>query len=559
MIGSLWNGMSGIWQQDKGISIESNNIGNANTVGHKKDEISFSDLLYSQSGVGKGVQVQSISKSFTQGQIVGTGVGIDVAIEGKGFFVVKNRQDDSILYTRAGNLVEAKDGFLVTQEDYKIQGLVPQERLTSSTNPNLNIFTDDFGVSIISRNISDGNGRIYNINAKATDYVSSAKNDSIQKDADGFKTAQDKIDDIKLLIVNYSEKLASYQNNQSQNSIASQNQISQIDFSKQRWDLKSEGNVLSFNIDGRAYKVEFDKDINIDESKMEELYNFLSQDGRNLYNLTDPNQIQSQEDIDNMPITTPEEIALKDIAQTRRDNQIRNYVDAYSLVNATKELANKISSTTGYSATVKNGTIDIENLVSGKAFKISDIEANSEKLNPNTMQEAVEGSGLAMVESAKNSLMNALQRADAEFLEITNIMNYGDLTSYGVNDISVNLAALGISDSSLVDVSISDDGFVYATNGGHKFLVGRLSTVAFRNEQGLEAQGGNLYKATEYSGDAFNADSMNTIRGGSLERANVDYGSTLTSLMVYQKAFEANSKSITTSDEFLKTAIEMKR
>src|SRR5690606_15036797 len=181
-------------------------------------------------------------------------------------------------------------------------------------------------------------------------------------------------------------------------------QISQIDFSKQRWDLKSEGNVLSFNIDGRAYKVEFDKDINIDESKMEELYDFLSQDGRNLYNLTDPNQIQSQEDIDNMPVTTPEEIALKDVAQTRRDNQIRNYVDAYSLVNATKELANKISSTTGYSATVKNGTIDIENLVSGKAFKISDIEANSEKLNPNTMQEAVEGSGLAMVESAKNSL-----------------------------------------------------------------------------------------------------------------------------------------------------------
>ena len=39
--------------------------------------------------------------------------------------------------------------------------------------------------------------------------------------------------------------------------------------------------------------------------------------------------------------------------------------------------------------------------------------------------QAVEGSGLAMVESAKNSLMNAPQRADAEFLEITNVMNYG--------------------------------------------------------------------------------------------------------------------------------------
>lgn len=62
MIGSLWNGMSGIWQQDKGISIESNNIGNANTVGHKKDEISFSDLLYSQSGVGKEFRFKVFQK-----------------------------------------------------------------------------------------------------------------------------------------------------------------------------------------------------------------------------------------------------------------------------------------------------------------------------------------------------------------------------------------------------------------------------------------------------------------------------------------------------------------
>ncbi len=50
---------------------------------------------------------------------------------------------------------------------------------------------------------------------------------------------------------------------------------------------------------------------------------------------------------------------------------------------------------------------------------------------------------------------------------------------------------------------------------------------------------------------------MNKMQEKSLERSNVEYSSTLTSLMVYQKAFEASSKSITTSDDFLKTAIEM--
>ena len=52
MIGAMWNGIAGIYQQDKGIAVESNNLANTNTVGHKKDQISFSDLLYSQSGVG---------------------------------------------------------------------------------------------------------------------------------------------------------------------------------------------------------------------------------------------------------------------------------------------------------------------------------------------------------------------------------------------------------------------------------------------------------------------------------------------------------------------------
>ena len=55
MIGAMWNGVSGIWNHDKGIAVESNNLANSNTVGYKKDQISFSDLLYSQEGFGKGV------------------------------------------------------------------------------------------------------------------------------------------------------------------------------------------------------------------------------------------------------------------------------------------------------------------------------------------------------------------------------------------------------------------------------------------------------------------------------------------------------------------------
>ena len=71
-------------------------MANSNTVGHKKDQISFSDVLYNQAGFGKGVQTQSISKQFEQGNIVQSGVGIDVAIEGKGFFVVKDADGNEV-------------------------------------------------------------------------------------------------------------------------------------------------------------------------------------------------------------------------------------------------------------------------------------------------------------------------------------------------------------------------------------------------------------------------------------------------------------------------------
>ncbi|MCT7495414.1 flagellar hook-basal body complex protein [Aliarcobacter cryaerophilus] len=560
MIGAMWNGIAGIWQHDKGIAVESNNLANSNTVGHKKDQISFSDLLYSQGGFGKGVQTDSISKQFGQGNIVQSGVGIDVAIEGKGFFVVKSRENpNEIYYTRAGNLVQAKDGFLVTQDDYKIQGLVPQSKITTTTNPLDMIFTDAYTKSMVSTNINSGSGTVYNINAKASDYVSSSKDDDILKKGDGYKTSQNKINDIEALKADYIEKLNKFLMDQSTTNTPSISQKSQIDFSSNLSSLQATDNTISVTIDNKTYSVKFDVNSTINDEKMQKLYDFLDTNGKAKYNLVDPNSIQSQANIDAMPTTTPQEILDKTTAQTLRDNQISSYINANSLINAMKDLSDKISSKEGMSSSVKDGTLVIDTLIAGGSFNISDIKLNDTNFSSTKLQEAVKGSGLAMVDSARDALKNAVENADGKFLQITNVLEYGNLGVIGENDINVRLDELGISDKSTADISISDDGFVFVKSQGHSFLVGRLSTAGFRNEQGLEPMGGNLFQASQYSGNPFNSDTMNIIRGGALERANIDYGSTLTQIMVYQKAFEASSKSITTSDEFLQTAIQMKK
>lgn len=126
MIGALWNGMSGIIAYDKGISVESNNAANISTVGHKRDSITFEDILYSYD-YGKGVNTQSISKDFEQGNIRPTNSNIDVAIDGKGFFIVQDKSGQNF-YTRAGNFIQAEDGFLKTQDNLNVMGLIPQQK-----------------------------------------------------------------------------------------------------------------------------------------------------------------------------------------------------------------------------------------------------------------------------------------------------------------------------------------------------------------------------------------------------------------------------------------------
>ncbi|EAJ3790899.1 flagellar hook protein FlgE, partial [Campylobacter coli] len=103
--------------------------------------------------------------------------------------------------------------------------------------------------------------------------------------------------------------------------------------------------------------------------------------------------------------------------------------------------------------------------------------------------------------------------------------------------------------------NISDDGSIVAQfSNGKNAIVGKLALYNFINEQGLVAMGDNIFAATANSGDASfimkDGQVINTakFKGGFLEQSNVDLSAELSNLIVTQKAFDASSKSITTSD-----------
>src|ERR1022692_278742 len=103
--------LSGLSANAIAVDAIGNNLANLNTVGYKATDVQFHDLMSialgngsASGGVGQGVGPVSTVRNFSQGAIQTTGGAFDAAIQGDGFFVVRNSANQT-LYTRAGNFV----------------------------------------------------------------------------------------------------------------------------------------------------------------------------------------------------------------------------------------------------------------------------------------------------------------------------------------------------------------------------------------------------------------------------------------------------------------------
>ncbi|MCB9964356.1 MAG: flagellar basal-body rod protein FlgG [Rhodospirillales bacterium] len=114
------------------------------------------------------------------------------------------------------------------------------------------------------------------------------------------------------------------------------------------------------------------------------------------------------------------------------------------------------------------------------------------------------------------------------------------------------------------DVTINESGEVFAKITGQVALsnVGQLQLATFVNETGLDAIGNNLFIESEASGAPTTGnpgeDNYGEIRQGALENANVNVVEEITNLIEAQRAYEMNSKVISTSDEMLGTISQLR-
>ena len=137
MLRSLMSGVSGVKAHQTLLDVTGNNIANVNTVGFKKDAVTFQDLMYQTirtagstvaqgsrvpTGiqVGLGTRAAAIQKVFSQGDFIQTENPLDLVIEGDGFFQVL-LPDGSTAYTRTGAFKVDSEGRVVTSDGFVME------------------------------------------------------------------------------------------------------------------------------------------------------------------------------------------------------------------------------------------------------------------------------------------------------------------------------------------------------------------------------------------------------------------------------------------------------
>ena len=463
MMRSLYSGVSGLQNHQTRMDVIGNNISNVNTTGFKRGRVNFQDMISQQlSGaakpteelggvnpkdVGLGMTIASIDNVFTQGNLQSTGVSTDIAIQGNGFFILKN--GDESFYTRNGAFGLDCDGTLVNPANgLRVQGWMAKEIdgemiVTTSATPT------DLKIPVGAKDP-----------AKETNNVNFACN-----------------------------------LNKNTPEITNENDAKMVE--KGTWRTEQ----VIYDSFGNKHMLEV---------------SFRRVVGN-------PNQWQASVQID------PDNA---DYTQTRvglgttdgMENIFFVNFDNYGALQSVTDSAGNLSNLEGQ-------------IVIQTSFAVP--ESNPDE-NGNPYRQTL-SINLGTIGSFENTITQSASTSSTKAY-------YQD--GY----------TLGYLDNFKIDSSGIITG-VYS-NGTNR-VIGQIALATFANDCGLEKAGDNTYVETNNSGMARIGQSgiagKGSLKSGCLEMSNVDLSEQMTDMIVTQRGFQSNAKTIQTADTLLETVLSLKR
>lgn len=463
MMRSLYAGVSGLQNHQTRMDVIGNNISNVNTYGFKRGRVDFQDMISQQLGgasrpneevggvnpkeVGLGMSVAAIDTIFTQGNLQSTGVSTDIAIQGNGFFVLKN--GDETFYTRAGVFGVDSEGTLVNPSNgLRVQGWMAEE----------------------------ANGRqILRTSATPTDLVIPV----------GQKDPPHATENVHYFC-NLNKNTPEIPENPTQDQIL-----------EGTWQTE----INIYDTYGNSHQVQM---------------NFTKVPGN-------PNQWAVNVNVD------PDNA---DFTQTRIGFGTTDGVDNTYILNF--DNTGKLLSVQDSAGNVSNPEGEI---VLQASYNVADSNPDADG-NPYRQTFNL---NLGTIGSMENSITQAASKS-------TTKANYQDGYKLGYLD----------------NFKIDQNGIITGVySNGSVRTIGQIAMASFTNQGGLEKKGDTMFAESINSGMANIGESRTVGKGsllaGTLEMSNVDLTEQLTDMIVTQRGFESNAKTIQTGDSMLETVINLKR
>jgi len=539
MLQSFYTAFTGLTADKRWLSVISDNIANVNTVGFKAERAVFEDLLARSlttfkngapvnQEIGGGVFISATVKDFSQGTFMSTNNPLDLALDGEGFFMVKDASGQTY-YTRNGQFRLDANGDIINMLGMKVQGWMLDEN-------------GNIAGAISSINVP------MSMDPKSTTYVAFKEPSNLDARAEFIKdnpntaTVDESIfNPANSDTFNYVNSVTVY------DSLGNPHQLDYYFIHKQDssgpyWLIFSsiDGKPVEIPVGSDRYaflKVSFQTNGSIDQTKIKGYGKVSQNSGETLSETSDNGEFT----LTNTPVVPG---SIGEIS--------------YTVGSVTRKLfddgkGNLIDKETGD----VRGTIDYSN---GKIY-IPELSGNGSNDSISVSSYDYYDSS----DSTNNLDAKRIQTADVSFnngaspMKLTyNLLQLKQLAA----DFMFYAEQDGNSKGDLASISVSEDGLINAsyTNGKVRHIA-RLAVATFKDKEMLVRKGSWLYvpNVQTYTPVITPGGTISRIRSGMLEMSNVDIANEFINLITAQRSYQANARVITTDDQILQETMNIKR
>lgn len=508
---SFYIPLTGLNSDSTALNTIANDLANMNTTGFKSQSVNFSDLFYQQMGTagsgdpiqrGSGTQVASIETDFSSGSPTSTGVSTDVALEGNGFFVVSNGSTQYL--TRAGNFSTDSSGNLITSNGLSVMGY-PATNGVVNTNASLAPIN-------MSSSLTQAPSATTTFGMNATLNSES----SVGASTSGEVKVFDSLGHAYEATVTYTKT----GNN------AWSYSMSMPDTLGANTSTSGATTTINYNFGSSGGTV-----ATVDP-------------GTNL-TITGPTGASTTTTITAPAISANESVGAYVSALT-------GALTAANITGVTvsaNAAGDQITITGANISTT--GSVIQDPVASTNASGSLTFDASGNLVSPATDVAGISFSGLSDGAAAMNMTWDLYGSSGS-----------GNITQVAATSAVASTDQNGYASGGSPSYAIGSDGTVTATfSNGQKLNVGQLALGSVANLQGLKDLGHGDYATTLASGTAIVGASgtagLGTMEGGALEASNVNISAEFSNLIIAQRAFEANSKAVTTFDTVTQETINM--